>query len=210
MRREDPRVTRTRKLIQDAFAELLAEKSFHAISVQDIAERATVNRATFYAHFEDKYALLDHLIRELFREELARHGLHGVPFSLESLHSFIEVVLEFVARFHSQCRPADRDMTPTIEASLQQELSAFLRGWLPQPIDASPEVAPACETAVNVVGWAIFGAGVDWSGHGETDSLAARADQVLLFLTNGLSRVVDSPNGHPSHSDEKQPEQVSA
>ena len=53
----DPRVKRTRKLLQDALLELLAEKSFDAITVQDIAERSTINRATFYAHFVDKYDL---------------------------------------------------------------------------------------------------------------------------------------------------------
>src|SRR6201999_4494163 len=62
--RVDPRVTRTQKLIRDAFKSLLKEKSFESISVQDIAERATVNRATFYAHFTDKLALLVAIVRE--------------------------------------------------------------------------------------------------------------------------------------------------
>ena len=52
--RVDPRITRTRKLIREALAALLAEKNFESITVQDIAERATVNRATFYAHFSDR------------------------------------------------------------------------------------------------------------------------------------------------------------
>src|SRR5205807_1741174 len=46
----DPRVKRTRKLLQQAFIELFQEKGFASISIQDITERATVNRATFYAH----------------------------------------------------------------------------------------------------------------------------------------------------------------
>src|SRR6266849_3955451 len=67
----DPRVKRTRQLLQQAFLELFREKSFASITVQDIAERATVNRATFYAHFEDKYALLDSMIREQFQQVAA-------------------------------------------------------------------------------------------------------------------------------------------
>ena len=51
--RIDPRVTRTRKLLLDAFVSLQAEKAFDDITVQDIATRATVNRATVYAHFVD-------------------------------------------------------------------------------------------------------------------------------------------------------------
>jgi AcrR family transcriptional regulator len=60
-------VRRTRKLLQDAFVELLAEKRFEAITVQDIAARSTVNRTTFYAHFVDKYDLFAQFSREWFR-----------------------------------------------------------------------------------------------------------------------------------------------
>lgn len=58
----DPRVIRTRNLIQDAFRSLAKEKKIEAITIKDIAERATVNRATFYAHFEDKNALLEYMV----------------------------------------------------------------------------------------------------------------------------------------------------
>jgi AcrR family transcriptional regulator len=44
MNQADPRVRRTRKLLQQALTELLAEKSFHSINVQDVVDRATVNR----------------------------------------------------------------------------------------------------------------------------------------------------------------------
>jgi AcrR family transcriptional regulator len=43
----DPRVKRTRQLLVQAFFELLSAKDFEVVSVQDIAEKATVNRATF-------------------------------------------------------------------------------------------------------------------------------------------------------------------
>jgi len=66
----DPRVKRTRGLIQQSFMELLAEKGFRAVTVQDITERAEVNRTTFYAHFPDKYSLLEESIRQAFRSEL--------------------------------------------------------------------------------------------------------------------------------------------
>ncbi len=55
----DLRVLRTRKLITDSFHELLTDKNFQSISVPDITNRATVNQATFYAHFEDRYTLVD-------------------------------------------------------------------------------------------------------------------------------------------------------
>src|SRR6202022_3031505 len=62
----DPRIRRTRQMLFQAFEELLAEKSFDQISVQHLAERSTLNRATFYDHFTDKFALLEAMIGERF------------------------------------------------------------------------------------------------------------------------------------------------
>ena len=43
----DPRVIRTRSLILKSFEDLLADKGFESISVQDVTDKAQVNRATF-------------------------------------------------------------------------------------------------------------------------------------------------------------------
>src|ERR1700733_12776414 len=55
----DPRIRRTRKLLQGALGTLMHTKSFDEISVQDITDAATVNRATFYDHYTDKFSLLE-------------------------------------------------------------------------------------------------------------------------------------------------------
>ena len=62
---EDLRVRRTRKLITQALIELTIEKGFAALTVQDIADRAMVNRATFYRHYLDKHDLLDKYMQEV-------------------------------------------------------------------------------------------------------------------------------------------------
>jgi len=62
---EDLRVRRTRKLLQRAMLEVASEKGFAHVTVRDITERAMVNRATFYRHYEDKYDLLTHYMEEL-------------------------------------------------------------------------------------------------------------------------------------------------
>ena len=49
MKLTDIRYLRTEKLIFDAFAKLLSEKPYEKITVQDIADEAMINRATFYA-----------------------------------------------------------------------------------------------------------------------------------------------------------------
>jgi AcrR family transcriptional regulator len=62
---EDLRIRRTRKLLQKALLEAASEKGFAHVTVRDITERAMVNRATFYRHYEDKYDLLAHYMEEL-------------------------------------------------------------------------------------------------------------------------------------------------
>src|SRR5437763_11823070 len=89
----DPRVKRTRRLLQDALMELLAEKSFDAITVQDIAERSTINRATFYAHYVDKYALFSGYIRQWFRGALCLHLGDGATLSRSNLQLMILVCM---------------------------------------------------------------------------------------------------------------------
>lgn len=60
----DRRTRYTLGVIREAFFELLREKGFEKTSVTDICKRADINRGTFYLHYEDKYALLNHLIDE--------------------------------------------------------------------------------------------------------------------------------------------------
>ena len=63
---EDPRVRRTRKLLQQAFRECTVEKGFAAVTVSDITERAMLNRSTFYRHYLDKYDLLEQYMNEMY------------------------------------------------------------------------------------------------------------------------------------------------
>ncbi len=62
---DDLRVRRTRKLLQKALLEATIEKGFAHVTVRDLTERAMVNRATFYRHFQDKHDLLRQYIEEL-------------------------------------------------------------------------------------------------------------------------------------------------
>ena len=58
----DRRVRKSQQAILESFVGLLAEKDFERITMQDIAERADVNRGTVYLHYVDKFDLLEHCI----------------------------------------------------------------------------------------------------------------------------------------------------
>jgi len=66
--RTDPRVIRTRHLIRDAFVDLLQENELEKITVNRIAERATINRVTFYLHYRDIPDLLEKIADDKINE----------------------------------------------------------------------------------------------------------------------------------------------
>lgn len=59
MKKKDLRVQRTNKMIVEAFIRLVEQKGFDQVTVQDIADEAMINRATFYAHYKDKQDLYE-------------------------------------------------------------------------------------------------------------------------------------------------------
>lgn len=63
--RVDPRILRTRQLIKDALIDLLQEMEINKITVNRIAERATINRVTFYLHYDDIQDMLEKMAQEM-------------------------------------------------------------------------------------------------------------------------------------------------
>ncbi len=86
--KDDRRSRRTRQLLGDAMVELMLEKRFDDITVQDILDRADIGRSTFYTHYTDKESLLMSLIERVIHqlEEYtiqAGDNYHGLLPSLE-------------------------------------------------------------------------------------------------------------------------------
>jgi len=68
----DPRVIRTRKLLRQAFIDLVGEKGYWDITIQDITDRATLNRVTFYLHYDNKEDLLVHTTNYILDDLMKR------------------------------------------------------------------------------------------------------------------------------------------
>jgi AcrR family transcriptional regulator len=64
----DRRINRTRQVIFETFISLISEKGFTQLSIKDITNQANISRSTFYAHYQDKYDLLDKTIQEKLSE----------------------------------------------------------------------------------------------------------------------------------------------
>jgi len=185
-KRLDPRIKRTRQLLQQALMELMAEKSFQAITVQDIAERATVNRVTFYAHFADKYALLEYTMREMFKQRLRSQVPEGSPFSPENLARLILTVCEFLAEMGRQCPPPHGQLEPLMEKQIKAEVYDVLRAWRAEMPSGQSHRHATPELAAMVTSWAIYGAAVQWSQQERPEPAREFVQQVLPLILASL------------------------
>ena len=195
LKETDLRVRRTRKVLKDAFVELLSERSFASISVQEIADRAMVNRATFYLHFEDKYRLFDFMMRDMFRQIVDTHLPAGSTFSRNNLRLLILATMEAFETINQHCTQAQEDraaLRPLVLAAVQEGLHEQLAGWLEQiPLNPSWVTDPATiETTAMTLSWAVFGAGMRWGGGSHTQPAAQVAEQVARMLLDGLADLV--------------------
>jgi AcrR family transcriptional regulator len=64
----DPRKIRTRKLLRDAFVGLLQEMDIEKITVNKLAERATINRVTFYLHYRDIPDMMEKMADDMIED----------------------------------------------------------------------------------------------------------------------------------------------
>lgn len=80
-----------------AFKELLAEKPFEQITVNELCERARTRRATFYKHFADKYEFMDFMMRQM-RSDLMQNAASRFQSSTpkDYYHALVDLGLDFV------------------------------------------------------------------------------------------------------------------
>jgi AcrR family transcriptional regulator len=150
----DPRIRRTRKLLQGALAALMQSKSFDEISVQDITETATVNRATFYDHYADKFALLEAMVGGGFHEFLDERHLRYEASCPAALGAIILATCEFLIQVHSGGN-CDRQSAfqPLMDAAMATAIRRLLteglaraenRSQLPAELVAAAASAAIC------------------------------------------------------------------
>lgn len=70
MKKEDPRITRTKEIIHQAFITTLEKQDYDDITVQDILDNAKINRSTFYKHYLNKDHLATDIIEKLKNQSL--------------------------------------------------------------------------------------------------------------------------------------------
>ena len=179
----DPRVKRTRALILQAFEGLLAEKNFESISVQDVTDKAQINRATFYAHFEDKYKLLDYWISQMFRREIEKRTLNACHYTPENLKNLILALCEFLSNMHRECAQPHQQFESLAEGTIKQILFGLLSYWLQQTNAKISTDIPA-----TVATWAIYGLASFYSHSKKRPALEKFVDEALPLVAVNLEQ----------------------
>jgi AcrR family transcriptional regulator len=83
----DPRYQKTHKLLQDSFMGLINEKPYHKITILEIADRAQINRSTFYLHYVDVLALLNDCLLDGVTLKETEPSINEIIFKPEILRS---------------------------------------------------------------------------------------------------------------------------
>ncbi|WP_088043423.1 TetR/AcrR family transcriptional regulator [Bacillus sp. EAC] len=163
----DPRIIRTRRLLMDAFIKIAQKKEFKDITIKDITEEATVNRATFYSHFQDKYELMDASITEELFESIVKDFNHYDRLNEETIVKIFYTLTKFHTKkrteYTSQCRRSVESFYSIIEQKIKKELGElFYSLFLKQQLNLDSE---ALKIGTTLLSWGIYGASVDWENN---------------------------------------------
>jgi AcrR family transcriptional regulator len=200
-RREDRRIQRTRQVLQQAFVEVVREKGlavtsirgiekcFAATSIQEITERANVNRGTFYLHFTDKYMLADAVVRERFHLQLASVLPPEPRWDRRTLHLLIQAVLNALEEKYRHQHQPSLVLAPMVERAVHEELTGLLLTWLKEARGGERRRREPLETIARVVSWAIFGTAIQWSQEETTMSSEEIADVISQVIMEGVARL---------------------
>jgi AcrR family transcriptional regulator len=154
----DPRIRRTRQLLHEALLHLMQTKGFEEISVQDITEAATVNRATFYDHYTDKYSLLEATVAGGFHQLLNQRNIQFDGTCPSAASAIILAACDYLTQTHSNPAVCNRQSAfePLVDAAITAAIRRVMAKGIPESEDISADMTAAAAS------WAIYGAVKQW------------------------------------------------
>ena len=188
----DPRMRRTRQLLQGALTQLMQTKSFDEISVQDITDTATVNRATFYDHYTDKFALLAAFVGGGFHQMLHERAVRFDGNCPAAAASVILATCDYLTQVHATQGTCERQSAfePLMDAAVAAAIRRVLTEGLAKHIDPTPELR---EMRAAAASWAIYGAVKQWF----QTSNRVPADAIVPEIVRMVTPLLTSPVGAP-------------
>jgi len=176
----DPRIRRTRHLLHHALDKLLKEKDFDKISVQDIADEATLNRVTFYDHYPDKFALLQCVVGSRFEELLSARGVSFDGTCTSALRAIVAAVCDYLAETAKLGCERLLQLAPHLESAVISVVRKLLLDGFRR--HGSPGAVPP-ELLATAMSWSIYGAAQEWVRMPNRPS----SDEIVTIIMSLLS-----------------------
>jgi AcrR family transcriptional regulator len=191
----DPRVIRTRALLHNALMELVVERGYEAITIQDITDRATLNRATFYLHYRDKNDLLLDVFDELIKEIVPAPSGVFDPEHPEGLTPDTERILEHIGEhagfYHAML---GEEGAPFIAARVREYIEELGMSWLQFLQPDTEKARVPLDIAANFIGAAYVGVIFWWLDNGMPYSSKYMAERLTHLTIQGLPRSLGLPS----------------
>jgi AcrR family transcriptional regulator len=180
----DPRILRSRRMLMEALARLLIKKEFEDISVQEIADEATLNRATFYLHYPDKNALLQAMTESRFRDLIERRAI-----TFTDCHGALRAIALGVCDYLAETTGCPTQLSRmALEGSIIPIVEAMFKEGL-----AHHGTAPGVDAALRATtaAWAVFGAARCWfqtPNRIPAEEISARIETMVSPVLFGVSQ----------------------
>jgi AcrR family transcriptional regulator len=139
----------------------MQHKGFDEISVQDVTEAATVNRATFYDHYTDKFALLDAMVGSGFHSLLHERNVRYDGTCASAAGAIVLAACDYLSQNHANTEMEKRQnaFEPLIDAAITHAIRRVLTEGMPKTGATSGLSADIIATSTS---WAIYGAVREW------------------------------------------------
>ncbi|RAV21474.1 TetR/AcrR family transcriptional regulator [Paenibacillus contaminans] len=175
------RMTQTKQSLIHAFFNLVSKKDFEKITIADITKGAQVNRATFYAHFNDKYDLMDYILGDSASASIENHTAGVVSFNQDSITQLVLAVCDFYHQPNIQCRSSYVGLVlPQMKEKILKELKVFLSKSLEQICTDNEK-----NMFVPVFAQVIHEGALQWATGNITTNKEEVAKKVALFVMSG-------------------------
>ncbi|GLO66085.1 MULTISPECIES: TetR family transcriptional regulator [Oceanobacillus] len=130
MKKQDPRVQRTRQTIINSFMKLVKQREFSDISIADITKEAKINRSTFYYHFMDKYDLIDVIQKEVLTNEIFKDVALQEVIDEQTITMSLQAIIDSQINLSIQCQHALEEFKSKMDHEIKQQLTDTLQALL--------------------------------------------------------------------------------
>ena len=175
----------TKKALRESFMELLNERSFNKITVQDITDRCGVNRNTFYYHYQDIYALFEECC-----ETEAAQVIRKYP----KLNSIDECVYALTKEFYSKKKAIYHISSSPNKDTYISSIWRICEHLVTTYADTAFADAPVSESDLRLFirfyKCALFGLSIDWINSGMKEEYAEELKRICMLKKGNVETVI--------------------